>query len=109
MVPRLEPRTSRSPSAAPSEPSLDSPAIDALYGLEPVFDPETSRRDATLGENIGIRCPYCGEPIDVEVDLTAGARSYIEDCAVCCHPIEHALRFSAKGRFEGLTSTRIDG
>jgi hypothetical protein len=34
-------------------------------------------------------CPYCGEPISVWVDEGGGARQrYVEDCSVCCRPIE---------------------
>ena len=34
-------------------------------------------------------CPYCGEPLTLMVDEFAGRRqSYVEDCAVCCRPIE---------------------
>lgn len=35
-----------------------------------------------------VRCPYCGERIEIVVDLSAGGQSYVEDCAVCCQPIE---------------------
>lgn len=35
-----------------------------------------------------VHCPFCGEPIDVLLDLTAGAQSYIEDCQVCCRPMQ---------------------
>jgi hypothetical protein len=38
------------------------------------------------------RCPYCGEPIEMAVDLSAGSQQYVEDCAVCCRPIEVTLR-----------------
>lgn len=32
-------------------------------------------------------CAYCGEPILVFVDLSAGGlQSYVEDCQVCCQP-----------------------
>ncbi|MBJ6761304.1 CPXCG motif-containing cysteine-rich protein [Myxococcaceae bacterium JPH2] len=32
-------------------------------------------------------CPYCGEDVEVEVDvLGASAESYVEDCPVCCRP-----------------------
>ena len=34
-----------------------------------------------------ISCPYCGEPIDIVVDVSAGGQSYIEDCQVCCRPM----------------------
>ncbi len=33
-------------------------------------------------------CPYCGEEISMVLDLSAGGQSYIEDCEVCCRPIE---------------------
>ena len=35
-----------------------------------------------------VSCPYCGEPIDIEVDEGGGgSQQYIEDCQVCCRPI----------------------
>jgi hypothetical protein len=39
-----------------------------------------------------VRCPYCGEPLELWVDRSAGEQRYIEDCAVCCRPIELWLR-----------------
>jgi hypothetical protein len=34
-------------------------------------------------------CPYCGEEIDLFLDRGGGRRQrYVEDCAVCCRPIE---------------------
>jgi hypothetical protein len=34
-------------------------------------------------------CPYCGEPLELAIDESGGRRQiYIEDCAVCCQPIE---------------------
>jgi len=33
-------------------------------------------------------CPYCGEEISMVLDLSAGGQTYIEDCEVCCQPIE---------------------
>jgi hypothetical protein len=32
-------------------------------------------------------CPYCGERIEMVVDLSEAQQSYIEDCFVCCRPI----------------------
>lgn len=34
-----------------------------------------------------IQCPYCGEMIDVMIDCSVPDQSYIEDCSVCCRPI----------------------
>jgi Cysteine-rich CPXCG len=34
-------------------------------------------------------CPYCNEQISMLIDTSAGqVQSYIEDCEVCCRPIE---------------------
>jgi transcription elongation factor Elf1 len=34
------------------------------------------------------RCPFCGEAISVLVDLSVTEQSYIEDCQVCCRPMQ---------------------
>lgn len=34
-----------------------------------------------------VQCPYCGEVIDVLVDDSVPQQNYIEDCQVCCSPI----------------------
>jgi transcription elongation factor Elf1 len=33
-------------------------------------------------------CPYCGEEISMVLDLSAGSQRYVEDCEVCCNPID---------------------
>ncbi len=33
-------------------------------------------------------CPYCWQPISMNLDLTAAEQSYVEDCEVCCNPIQ---------------------
>ena len=50
-----------------------------------------------MTETIVINCPYCGESYETVVDLSAGSQRYIEDCAVCCKPIEVALRVGDDG------------
>jgi hypothetical protein len=34
-----------------------------------------------------IDCPYCGERICVLIDPSDSDQQYIEDCQVCCKPI----------------------
>ena len=34
------------------------------------------------------QCPYCGEMISMVIDQFNGAQEYIEDCEVCCRPIQ---------------------
>ncbi|TDJ67149.1 MAG: CPXCG motif-containing cysteine-rich protein [Proteobacteria bacterium] len=33
-------------------------------------------------------CPYCGQSISVIVDLSVSQQRYVEDCEICCQPIE---------------------
>lgn len=35
-----------------------------------------------------VSCPFCGETITLLIDASAGAQSYIEDCQVCCRPMQ---------------------
>ncbi len=34
-----------------------------------------------------VNCPYCGESITLVVDCSIEEQDYIEDCFVCCRPI----------------------
>jgi len=35
------------------------------------------------------KCPYCLEKISMLLDVSEdGQQQYIEDCEVCCHPIQ---------------------
>lgn len=38
-----------------------------------------------------LECPFCGEPITILVDTSAGTQSYVEDCEVCCRPMNIAV------------------
>lgn len=33
-------------------------------------------------------CPYCWQKISMILDLSVEEQSYIEDCEVCCRPIQ---------------------
>ncbi len=35
-----------------------------------------------------VDCPYCGESIGILIDCSIAEQSYIEDCQVCCRPME---------------------
>ncbi|APZ47306.1 CPXCG motif-containing cysteine-rich protein [Polaribacter reichenbachii] len=34
------------------------------------------------------QCPYCWEEISMLLDTSVQQQTYIEDCEVCCNPIE---------------------
>lgn len=35
-----------------------------------------------------VRCPFCGEAISILLDASGGDQSYVEDCQVCCQPMQ---------------------
>jgi hypothetical protein len=84
---------------------LDPQAIDALYGLEPVFEPGGPELSQSA-EFVGIQCPYCGERFETAVDLSVGSFSYVEDCQVCCQPMELAGEVDDKGALAGVVANR---
>jgi hypothetical protein len=86
--------------------------IDALYGLEPVIEPaeETPPGSSPGGTEFHVvQCPYCGEPFETLIDLSAGSANYIEDCQVCCQPIEFTVAVDSAGALETLSTARGDG
>ncbi|MGH8061251.1 MAG: CPXCG motif-containing cysteine-rich protein [Pseudoxanthomonas sp.] len=44
-----------------------------------------------------IQCPYCGETIDLVVDDSVDRQQYVEDCHVCCRPINIAVAVEEDG------------
>lgn len=58
-------------------------------------------------EAITLHCPYCGESFVTSADLSAGSQLYVEDCAICCRPIEVRVRVDADGELLGV-DTRTD-
>ncbi len=40
-------------------------------------------------------CPFCGETISVLLDPSVGHQKYIEDCEICCNPLELDVTFEA--------------
>lgn len=40
-------------------------------------------------------CPYCNAQISMLLDISVPQQRYIEDCEVCCNPIE--ISFTVEG------------
>lgn len=55
-----------------------------------------------------IACPYCGEAFTAEIDASAGAQEYIEDCHVCCRPIEFSVAVDPVGETVSVAVKRDD-
>lgn len=87
------------------------PSIDEIYGLEPVFEPGAVTGDSGAGEGVQLQraeCPYCGECFETQVDVSAGSTRYIEDCQVCCQPIQFTVDVDDTGALSAVTVRRSD-
>jgi len=49
-------------------------------------------------------CPYCGEVIDTLIDISQGNHQTIEDCSVCCSPIELDIEIGSTDQKINLTA-----
>jgi hypothetical protein len=88
--------------------SLKSADIDQLYGLEPIYEPGKGLAALLPEEFVAVQCPYCGERLETRVDVTEGERTYIEDCQVCCRPIEFAVELAENGGLKSVRAQRVD-
>ena len=46
---------------------------------------------------IAFQCPYCWEQITVLVDTSIREQTYVEDCEVCCNPMELSVSCTGAG------------
>ena len=51
----------------------------------------------SLFQESTVNCPYCGEPISILVDGSVEEQQYIEDCEVCCRPMDVKVIVEANG------------
>lgn len=55
-----------------------------------------------------VHCPYCGEPLELLLDVDVGTQRYIEDCQVCCRPINVAVTLDENGDMQVDVSAEDD-
>lgn len=97
------------PGTSSDPPDDEAHRIEAEFGLEPVFEPGSQLGGAPGGSEFHVvECPYCGESFDTLLDLSAGSASYVEDCQVCCQPIEFTVEVDHAGALVALTAARSD-
>lgn len=53
-----------------------------------------------------VQCPFCGESIEIEFELLQDPQTFIEDCTVCCRPIEYTIVPGLEG--PEITASRSD-
>lgn len=89
----------------------DAQSIDVKYGLEPVIDPSLSAEHGGAPGGMQfqlVECPYCGESFETPVDTSSGSARYVEDCQICCQPIEFSLEVDHAGVLQSLSTLRSD-
>ncbi|HSB95145.1 MAG TPA: CPXCG motif-containing cysteine-rich protein [Spongiibacteraceae bacterium] len=59
-------------------------------------------------ESVSQQCPYCGETIELLIDCSEPEQRYIEDCEVCCRPIDIAVIIDSEGFPDVTLSTEND-
>jgi hypothetical protein len=62
---------------------------DELEGDVPASDSDALGHEAaaSIDDTYVAACPYCGEEVEITIDLGGGEhQSYVEDCGVCCRP-----------------------
>jgi hypothetical protein len=81
---------------------------DLLYGLEPVIEPGEGAGNDAFEPFTDITCPYCGEWITIHLDLSAGSQTCVEDCQVCCQPMQIVVNVAVDGALDAVTAERMD-
>lgn len=62
----------------------------------PTFDDEGQQTALQLQQR-RVGCPYCGESIEILLDASVPDQQYIEDCSVCCRPINISVSEDVSG------------
>lgn len=52
-----------------------------------------------------VECPFCGETFSILIDCSEDSQSYVEDCFVCCRPIQFQIT-CADGELISLQAKR---
>lgn len=64
-------------------------------------------RQLTLMEEHFFQCPHCWEEISMLLDYSVAQQSYVEDCEVCCNPIQITLSIT-EHTLESFTAQSIE-
>lgn len=70
---------------------------------------DTKGLNDTVDTTAPYSCPYCGEESVTGVDVSAGmAQRYIEDCQVCCRPMELFIHFDEEDFTASIQAEPMD-
>jgi hypothetical protein len=73
------------------------------------LDDEFPLGDGTADVGATVRCPYCGQTVEIALDPGSGAaQEYVEDCEVCCQPWRVCVHYHGDGRAD-VSVSALDG
>jgi hypothetical protein len=71
---------------------------------------ESADGEGTVDLSVWVQCPYCGEDVELIVDPGGGAvQRYVEDCEVCCRPLQLTVSWDDDGAAHADAATDDDG
>ena len=74
------------------------------------IDEEFPLGDGTADTEAAVRCPYCGEEVEIALDPGSGpVQEYVEDCQVCCRPWRVFVSYGEDGKAEVALEPEQDG
>lgn len=47
---------------------------------------------------VSVQCPYCWERFSLLIDASVESQEYVEDCEVCCRPIDFAIEIDEENQ-----------
>ena len=47
---------------------------------------------------VTVQCPYCWEQFSLLIDASVESQEYVEDCEVCCRPIDFAIEIDEENQ-----------
>ncbi|MFC2148269.1 CPXCG motif-containing cysteine-rich protein [Eudoraea sp.] len=54
------------------------------------------------------QCPYCWEEISMLLDPSIQQQNYVEDCEICCNPIEINSQFNNSNDLESFQANNLE-
>lgn len=54
------------------------------------------------------QCPYCWEEISMLLDPSIQQQHYVEDCEICCNPIEINSQFNSNNELESFQANNLE-
>lgn len=61
-----------------------------------------------LEQDRTVACPYCGEAVGVVINCTLTSQEFVEDCHVCCRPIQFSVMVDEDGEIVNLQARSED-